>query len=127
MIHHDGIDRPTNINEIEYQHKVINQWETGFGYNFYLKDGKVYQMNGIDHSTGHAYGYNHNAVSVCVHQEDKYDARTRANLYVLLWYLKIRYSIPKERIVGHGELPNQRGTLCPEMNMDSIRKLLIDL
>ncbi len=127
VIHHDAIPHPTSINDIEVQHKVINKWESGFAYTFYLKGGKVYQMHGIDDCSGHAFGYNSNAVSVCVHTPEKYQIRTRINLWMVILFLKIYYGLSSDEIVGHGELQNQNFTTCPEMDMDSLRNMFIDI
>ena len=127
VVHHDAIDHVTSINDIEYQHKVINKWESGFAYTFYLEGGKIYQMHRIGDCSGHAFGYNCNSVSVCIHQPDKYEPRTRINLWILLWFLKIKYGLSSDEIVGHGELPNQNFTTCPEMDMDSLRNMFFDV
>lgn len=126
VVHHDGVDRETSVNEVQVQHKEINKWESGFAYHFYLIDGKIIQMHKLSDATGHAFGFNRNSVAVCVHQQDKYKVRTRVNLWATIFFLKIRYNLSSHKISGHGELPDQNGTRCPDMNMDSLRDMFIE-
>ena len=125
IIHHDGADKPISIKAIQDYHKDVNGWESGFGYNFYLKNGKIYQLHEVNACTANALGYNCNAVSICIHTPDKHDTRTQLNLILLVNALAIKYDIKKDHIVGHGELPNQRNTRCPELNLEKLRKWII--
>lgn len=121
VVHHDGVDRETSVDEVQLQHSGANKWESGFAYHFYLLDGKIIQMHKLSDATGHAFGYNRNSIAVCVHETDKYKVRTRINLWVVILVLKTYYKLSYVDIVGHGELPNQGGTICPDMDMDSLR------
>ena len=120
VIHHDAVNRPVSVKEIQDYHKEVNGWESGFGYNFYLKNGKIYQLHELNACTAHAKYFNCNAVSICIHSEDKHDLRTQINLIVLVNTLKLVYNIDKRNIVGHCELPNN-DTQCPELNLEKFK------
>ena len=121
VVHHDDVPRETSCDEVQYQHRVANGWESGFAYHFFLMGGKIYQMHQIDDATIHAYGCKLHTIAVCVHQPDKYDARTRLNLWLTILAIKIRYNLHGSGCIrGHGEMPGNP-TDCPQMDMDSLR------
>lgn len=121
VVHYDSIFRPTSLDEIQHQHRDVNGWESGFAYHYYLYGGKVYKTRNEDSSSPHAYGYNDNSVAVCIHAES--GELDRINLRLLVSYLRLKYNISKERVVGHGELPGNH-TECPGFPMDSLRSML---
>ena len=41
IIHHDAADKPVSVKAVQDYHKNVKGWESGFGYNFYLKNGKT--------------------------------------------------------------------------------------
>lgn len=125
IIHHDGADKPVSVKAVQDYHKNVKGWESGFGYNFYLKNGKIYQLHEVNACTANALGYNCNAVSICIHTPDKHDTRTQLNLIILVNALKLKYQIPTGNVVGHCDLPNQGNTQCPLMDINKLRKWII--
>lgn len=123
-VHHDGIERKVSIKEIQDYHKDSCGWESGFGYNFYLKNGKIYQVHELNACTAHAIGFNCNAVSICLHTSDKHDFRTQLNLILLINFLKLKFDIEKQNIVGHRDLPGN-DTKCPDLDMNKVRTWII--
>ena len=115
IVHHDAIPHETTIANIDYQHRVINGWGSGFAYAFNLKDGLIYQVKGANKFTANAINFNHNSVAVCVHGDFDVEEPSTiqlSELYVLLKILKFRY--PDAEIVTHGELNT---TSCCGMNL----------
>lgn len=119
-VHYDAVPRQTSVNEVQCQHRVYNKWESGFAYHFYLMGGKIYQLHQLDDKTIHAPNANSTGIAVCLHEPERYQWRTRINLFCTILFLKTYYGLPAESIKGHGEIPGNK-TECPAMDMDSIR------
>lgn len=124
VIHHDGVERPVSVKEVQDFHKEVRGWESGFGYTFYLKNRKIYQLHELEACTAHAVGFNCNCVSICLHSEDKHDFRTQLNLILLVNILKAKYQIKKCNILGHCDLPFN-DTKCPELDLKNLKKWII--
>lgn len=122
VIHHDAINRESDLWEIQANH--LKEWGDYFPYTFYLKDGIINQTRGIDIHTSHAIGRNSNGIGVCIHTPDKQNLRDQFNLILTIWFLQLYYDIPRDRVIGHGEIENTE-TDCPDMDMNEIRKKCI--
>lgn len=123
VVHHDDINRECTHKEIEDYHRDTLGWQnTGFAYNIYIKDGKVYQMHQLDGVGAATRSYNSNTISVCFHTADKDKLSNKICLIVTLKFLMIYYGIPKENIKGHCDL--NRDTKCPDFDLNTITKWL---
>ena len=127
VIHHDAINHQTTPDDIQIYHRDSLKWESGIAYTFFLMGEKVYQTKKLDQCGGHAFGFNQNSIGVCVHTPDKYNIITRINLWLITNFLMFYYDLDETKVKGHGELPNQKETICPDLNMDSLRNSLIPL
>ena len=116
IIHHDAVPWDCTFDDVNRTH--LQRWNDYFPYTFYIKDGKINQMREIDQQTSHAIGYNENGIGICIHTPDKGSLVSRIELGAVIWYLQIRYDIPRSRVLGHGETVE---TECPAMDMDSLR------
>lgn len=102
IIHHDEIPHEITISDIDNYHRNHNQWGSGFGYNYYLKDGNVYNTKPADAPTANALNHNHDAVAICVHGDyntEEVSVIVRIELWLLIQSLKIRY--PEAELVCH--------------------------
>jgi hypothetical protein len=122
VIHHDNIYRDCSVLEIEVYHRdTCDYKETGFAYDIYIKDGKVYLVHDLDAYNAATLGYNHNTIAVCIHSEDKTKLSSQIALILTLRYLMYRYGLNKECIKGHCDLNN---TKCPELDLNRLKKWL---
>lgn len=121
IVHHDCIDHETTIADIDEYHRNHNQWGSGFAYNFYLKDSKVYQVKPTDAPTANAQGHNYDAVSICVHgnfDKEEVTMTQQFELYLLIQYLRIRY--PDAELKAHCDI--NETSCCGDNLIKLIRK-----
>lgn len=122
VVHHDNINRECTLKEIEDYHRDSLGWQnTGFAYNIYIKDGKVYQMHELNGVGAATLSYNQNTIAVCVHTADKHQLSTQIALILTLRFLMSYYGISKEQIKGHCDL---NSTKCPELDLENLKKWL---
>lgn len=122
IIHHDAVNRESDLYEIQANH--LKEWHDYFPYTIYCKGGKIYQTRPLDVQTSHAIGRNSNGIAVCIHTADKENLLDQFNMVFAVWCLQLYYHIPRDRVVGHGEIENNN-TACPEMDMRKFRSYLI--
>ena len=122
VIHHDDIFRDCSLLEIEIYHRDTCGYEiTGFAYNIYIKDGKVYIVHNLDTKGAHTKGYNSQTIGVCIHSADRDKLSTKILLILTVKFLMIKYGLSKEFVKGHCDLND---TKCPEINLENLKKWL---
>lgn len=122
VIHHDAIDRDCCLKEIEDFHRDTCGWKnTGFAYNLYIKDGKVYQVHNLDAVNAATLGYNHNTVGVCFHTADRDKLSNKIILILTVRFLMMKYGLNKDCVKGHCDLND---TKCPDINLENLKKWL---
>ncbi len=95
-------------------------WD-GVGYDFVIGNGTDTEDGALEttfrwreqRDGAHAKGWNDLAIGICLvgnFEETDPTPKQKATLVRLLRYLMRRFSIPKERVVGHGAIGT---TLCP--------------
>lgn len=123
VIHHDDIYRQCTHREVDTYHRDTLGWEnTGFAYNIYVKDGKVYLMHDLDGVGAATRSYNSKSISICFHSADRDKLSTKLCLIVTLKFLMYYYGIPKENIKGHCDLNND--TKCPDYDITQLTQWL---
>ena len=66
-LHHDGISRPTTLNEIDRYHRDSCKWESGFAYHYYISENKIYKCRD-EHQIGtHVKNGNGGNIGICIH------------------------------------------------------------
>jgi hypothetical protein len=111
------------------------------GYHFLILNGKVepdkYFMTlegsiecgrDLDSDGAHCLGYNETSIGVCLVGDgpDSFVIDQFSSLKKLLQELCIKYSIPVENILGHGETESgkKEGKSCPNFSVADIRMWL---
>lgn len=104
IVHHTANCEHFTIGEVDDYH-THKGWGSGFGYNFFIQDHKVFKVKDADSPTANALNHNYDAVAICVDgdfDEQEPDAVTIAELWVLIKYLKIKY--PNAQLISHSDV-----------------------
>ena len=131
-----------SVSEIRDWHVNGNGW-SDIGYQYIIDNGKIKTdyyldcMNGtieigrpIDgdmiaessEKGAHAYGYNSDSIGICLIGKERFTPFQFSGLFFLVSDLMTRFKIDLENVVGHYELDPKK--TCPNIDMDSFRKLL---
>lgn len=129
IIHHSA-SSSGNAGEFNNYHLKIRKWKNGLGYNFVIGNGKNSLDGGIE--VGHrwakqmdgshtlASNMNQKAIGICLVGNldiNKPTEKQMETTFKLVRYLRRRYRIPRENVLGHGEVPGA-STNCPGKNFD---------
>ena len=132
IIHHSNkiFDHPLLI---KLRHKFLRGWhDTGYhfiiGNGIFTKNGAIFSARPTKYVGAHALGYNKNSIGVCLIGNFDYCVPTfkqYRSLIRLLSFLKEKYHIPNDHILGHRETAECTKT-CPGVFvvMDRIRRLV---
>lgn len=115
-IHHTAGSRNDKVNDLA---RFQLQRFGVVAYHFLvMPDGTIYQLRPLDERVPHAYGYNDNAIAICLvgnfNDYEVPDAQYNA-LVALTKNLAKQYNIPTDRVKRHCDLNN---TECPGTMFD---------
>jgi len=133
VLHHTGGDGADRF--IKYGHSVDRARGGSFGYHFYIdKDGTIYQGAPMDKRTNHVKPVSHgqrkdasglsneNAIGISLLGSGGDETPEQlAAVKQLAGSLSKTYSIPTSRILGHGELQNDRESREGQAALKAIR------
>jgi hypothetical protein len=130
VVHHSATPAG-NAAIFDQWHREGRQWD-GIGYDFVIGNGTDSPDGAVEttfrwteqragaHTGGTPGNWaNEEAVGICLVGDFNQDQPTAAqmkSLARLIRFLQQRYSIPRERIYGHGTTPGARATDCPGNN-----------
>lgn len=119
-IHHDAIDHPVTLDEINRYHRDSCGWSCGFAYHFYISENKIYQIRNEETKGAHVLNANTANIGICLHgnfDKTKPTLKQQILLIVLVNYLKFKFDIPKQNIKPHQDW-EQNNTHCCGQNFD---------
>ena len=121
VIHHTAGEgaTPAYIAKIHLQERG---WSS-IGYHYFIAaDGTIYNLRTDNEShVPHAWGFNDNCIAICI--DGNYSKRECSED---LWNIALeltrkmmdKYNIDSDHVIGHRELPEQKGTECPGLKFD---------
>lgn len=117
IIHHTAGNASTETVESVHEEHLANGW-AGIGYHFFIsKDGTIYRGRPENWIGSHTLGYNDKSIGISLsgnfEKEKPSDVQILA-LIKLVDYLKNKYSIPDNKIMGHRDFDS---TACPGANL----------
>lgn len=152
----DGIDMnfhiKRKIDKIAIHHSgsrfgcalLIDQWHKergweGIGYHFVIGNGLPYpgssylpELDGmieigrnLEEIGAHVKGHNENTIGICLIGDEHFSMSQLNHLSKLLRRLMSWCDLSADDIMGHNEFEGAN-TLCPMINMNTIRKALMD-
>jgi hypothetical protein len=119
---------------VRLRHKYLRGWDDiGYHYliggtGFFTKNGRIYPGRPEGMKGAHTFGYNRRSLGICLIGNFEKTAPSKEqfeSLFSLLEQKAKQYSVPIEKILGHGELPGA-DTACPGkwVDMDYIREMI---
>ena len=119
-LHHDGINRPTTLNEIDRYHRDSCKWESGFAYHYYISENKIYKCRD-EHQIGtHVKNGNGGNIGICIHGDfNKTRPTLKQQILILILINKLvcQYQIKIENIKRHQDW-EENPTSCCGKNFD---------
>lgn len=119
-IHHDGINRPTTLNEIDRYHRDSCGWNCGFAYHYYISEDKIYKIRDERQIGSHVLYANTANIGICVHgdfNKSRPTLKQQILILILINKLVFQYQIKIENIKRHQDW-EQNPTSCCGNNLD---------
>lgn len=124
IIHHSATDQGDGL--FIYQLHLRRGWINGTGYHFIIDNGTIGKANGQieisprwlkqqDGAHCRASGMNEKGIGICLvgnFSKEEVSDKQMESLVYLVKILRKYYNIPKENIMGHGDVPDA-ATECP--------------
>jgi hypothetical protein len=114
-----GLHNTGNNNDIKTNtdyHIDVKRW-AWCGYSFYITQGEIYRIRGMEHQDAGITGHNWHTVNIAIQGDYSKDYMSKQDMEALEWL--IRYLKKKnpniKHIKGHNEFSN---TSCPGKNID---------
>jgi len=121
IIHHTATDRDRTTFEAVRQYHIRKGWGD-IGYHYFITaDGTLWKGRAESEVGAHAQadGMNFKSIGICLTGNFEVERPTDAQITTLettLERLRAEYSISREQVLGHQEVPNAH-TLCPGKNL----------
>lgn len=119
-LHHDGINRPTTLNEIDRYHRDSCGWECGFAYHYYISNDRIYKVRDGRQIGSHVKNGNSLNIGICVHGDfNKTRPTLKQQILILILINKLvcQYQIKIENIKRHQDW-EENPTSCCGKNFD---------
>lgn len=129
-LHHDGIDRPTTLNEIDRYHRDTCKWESGFAYHYYISEDKIYKCRD-EHQIGtHVKNGNGGNIGICVHGDfNKTRPTLKQQILILILINKLvcQYQIKIENIKRHQDWEQNKTSCCGNnFDFDAMKQYILE-
>lgn len=129
-LHHDGIDRPTTLNEIDRYHRDSCKWESGFAYHYYISENKIYKCRD-EHQIGtHVKNGNGGNIGICIHgdfNKTRPTLKQQVLIIVLINKLCYQYGIKKENIKRHQDWEQNKTSCCGKnFDFDAMKQYILE-
>jgi hypothetical protein len=133
----DGWHRARGWKQCGYQIVIPNGYVTHSHYELRravkLLDGTIEVGRPLDadadleaHEMGaHCYGYNDTTLSICLVGDDRFTRNQVISMVKVVKWWQREFGVDTKNVVGHYEMPTAAGKTCPNLDMDTVRRLIV--